>query len=291
MNRLKSLALYLICAISLCTIEAVEPPFVDDNDHPEVVPKWHRLVGNRGEKGHSGKTGKKGCKGRRGPKGFRGPRGFFGPQGAIGQTGPTGSTGATGPAGATGSTGGTGTTGPAGAIGADGAGVTPAFGSANLTSPTGPILPLTYTVPLQDTNEDFENVTFNDSTSTFTILRNAVYAIDYSVQIVFPSSMSTVSGPATMQLFISGFPSPTTVADELMPVPLFGTPWHSPYASYVALSSGARHILRNLYINDTVSLQITSLPAGLQGFFDDYNRSSPNAQIIAYVSIHKVGDL
>ena len=311
MNRLKTIALYLICTISLCTIEAANPPFIDDTDHQETVQKWHRLTRVRGLKGHSGKRGKHGHTGKRGPRGFKGYRGLTGPSGATGHTGktgaigPTGVAGATGPTGTTGSTGPTGPTGPTGITGPtgpDGADLTASFGTAVLPGPTGSsgilISSVPYTIPLIGTNELFNNITFDNTTNTFKIGvgGTAVYAIDYSVQILYPSATSTVSGPpATIEVLFTGTSSPAAVADELMPVPLFGSPWTSPPTpatyTYTAVSSGKKQIIRSLTAGDTVSLVLNSLPSGLQGYLDDYYRSStptPRPQIIAYLSLHKV---
>jgi hypothetical protein len=330
MNRLKSIALCLIYAISLCKIEAVEPPFIDDNNQSEGVPKWHRLIGRRGSKGHRGKRGPTGPKGKKGSTGIRGLRGLTGDQGPTGPTGPTGligptgatgatglitgvtgpigftgfigaigPTGAIGSIGATGVSGATGATGATGVTGADGDDLIFSFGSAFLPGPTGPtgptgaISPLPFTIPLQATGEEFNNVSFDSVTNAFTVNLTAVYAIDYSVQILYPPSESTVAGPpATMEILFTGTSSPAPVADELIPVPLFGSPWTIPPApesySYVALSSGSKHIIRSLTAGDTVSLVLTALPSGLEGFFDDYNQDSSNVQIVAYVSLHKI---
>jgi len=311
MNRLKTIALYLICTISLCSVEAVDPPFIDDSHHPETVQKWHRLVRVRGPKGHSGKKGKHGHKGKRGQKGFKGFRGAAGSTGATGHSGKTGaagvtgSIGATGPTGAIGPTGATGATGPTGITGPtgpDGTNLTASFGSAFLPGPTSSsgilISAVPYTIPLIDTNELFNNISFNNSTNTFTIGAGgtAVYAIDYSVQILYPSATSSVSGPpATIEVHFTGTSSPAAVADELMPVPLFGSPWASPPSpinyAYTAVSSGKKQIIRSLTAGDTVSLVLNSLPSGLQGYLDDYYRSStptPPPQIIAYLSLYKI---
>jgi hypothetical protein len=203
----------------------------------------------------------------------------------TGPTGPTGVTGTTGFAGRTGST------------GPDG--ISLSFGSATLTGPTGPtanipITPLPYIVPLNMNTELLNGVSFNNGTNTFTIGTSGIYTIDYSVQILFSGTITPqIQGPpATIGMVISGVSPPAPVEDELFPSSLFGAPWAIPPApqsyTYLSLSSGTRHIVRSLSSGDTLQLQITSLPAPLLGFFDDYAKSSTPPTIVAFASLHKI---
>lgn len=329
MNRLKILALHSACITLLCAAQAVEPPYLTNDSQSETVPKWHRLIGRRGAKGGRGKRGEKGEKGKRGkrgcpgPKGDEGVKGDTGPQGpqgpaGVSSVGPAGPTGPTGPVGAMGATGATGITGATGAsvvgptgaagatgnvgatgpTGADGANLLSAFGSGVLPAPTGPsgiaIAPLPFTVPLEDSQEELTNVTFDSETSTFTIGVTGMYAIDYSVQIVFPPTEETVltGPPATMQVLLYGASTPETVADELIPTPIFASPWVTPPTpesyNYIALSSGTRHFIRSLQSGNTVSLVLTALPTELLGYFDQYGKLDPEVKIVASLAIHKI---
>lgn len=303
MNRLKGFALCLICMCATLCIEAFEPPFIDRDDQSDLVPKWHRLIGRRGEKGGRGKRGKKGKRGKEGTRGLKGVRGATGSLGHTGKQGKKGKKGPRGVIGTTGTTGGTGATGVTGPTGPNGIFVDPAFGSATLTGPTGgtaqiPITPVPFTVPLKTGQEIFQGVTFNDLTSTFTITQGGVFAIDYFVQILFESAANVQGPPATIQLVISGVLPPSPVQDELFPTPLYGNlPWGgstpASYTNYVALTSGTKHIVRNLFAGDTLQLQINSLPVATGGmiraFFDDYAKTANPPIVVAYASVHKIG--
>ncbi|MGW6192228.1 Gly-Xaa-Xaa repeat protein, partial [Bacillus cereus] len=142
-------------------------------------------------------TGATGPQGLRGVTGATGPQGLRGATGATGATGPQGLrgvTGATGPQGlrgATGATGATGSQGPAGAQGATGA-----------TGPSGTPLPVTIAAIGNSNpqtispgtniqfNQVFElnNLFFNDTSDTLTILETGVYDISFSASTTFPGS-------------------------------------------------------------------------------------------------------
>ena len=117
--------------------------------------------------------------------GATGATGAQGPAGAQGATGPQGPQGIQGPAGATGATG---AQGPAGAQGATGPADTPipvtiaAIGNSNPQT----ISPGTNI----QFNQVFElnNITFNDTSDTLTILETGVYDISFSASTTFPGS-------------------------------------------------------------------------------------------------------
>ncbi|MBJ8095348.1 Gly-Xaa-Xaa repeat protein [Bacillus cereus] len=126
-----------------------------------------------------------------GATGATGPTGPTGPQGLRGVTGATGATGATGPQGlrgVTGATGATGATGPQGLRGATGPSGTPlpvtiaAIGNSNPQT----ISPGTNI----QFNQVFElnNLSFNDTSDTLTILETGVYDISFSASTTFPGS-------------------------------------------------------------------------------------------------------
>ncbi|MDA1834477.1 Gly-Xaa-Xaa repeat protein, partial [Bacillus cereus group sp. BY142LC] len=126
-----------------------------------------------------------------GATGPQGPQGIQGPAGATGATGATGAQGAQGPAGATGATGPQGIQGPAGATGATGA-----------TGPAGTPIPVTIAAIGNSNaqtispgmniqfNQVFEinNIDFNDTTDTLTVLETGVYDISFSASTTFPGS-------------------------------------------------------------------------------------------------------
>ncbi|EJR78586.1 hypothetical protein IK7_04202, partial [Bacillus cereus VD156] len=117
-----------------------------------------------------------------------GATGAQGVQGPAGATGATGAQGIQGPAGATGATGAQGIQGPAGATGATGPAGTPipvtiaAIGNSNAQT----ISPGTNI----QFNQVFEinNINFNDTADTLTILETGVYDISFSASTTFPGS-------------------------------------------------------------------------------------------------------
>ncbi|MFB5545373.1 Gly-Xaa-Xaa repeat protein [Bacillus cereus] len=151
-------------------------------------------TGPQGPQGAQGPAGVQGATGPQGPQGIQGPAGATGPQGPQGIQGPAGATGATGaqgvqgPAGATGATGAQGAQGPAGATGATGPAGTPipvtiaAIGNSNAQT----ISPGTNI----QFNQVFEinNINFNDTADTLTILETGVYDISFSASTTFPGS-------------------------------------------------------------------------------------------------------
>ncbi|MEV5109209.1 collagen-like protein, partial [Bacillus sp. LBA3-1-1.1] len=126
-----------------------------------------------------------------GATGPQGLRGATGATGATGPQGPRGATGATGPQGLRGVTGATGATGPQGLRGATGA-----------TGPAGTPIPVTIAAIGNSNpqtispgtniqfNQVFElnNITFNDTSDTLTILETGVYDISFSASTTFPGS-------------------------------------------------------------------------------------------------------
>ncbi|MGN4768251.1 Gly-Xaa-Xaa repeat protein [Bacillus cereus group sp. MYBK216-2] len=141
--------------------------------------------------GGGGATGATGATGPQGPAGATGATGPPGPAGATGATGPQGPQGAQGPAGAQGATGPQGPQGiqgPAGATGATGPAGTPipvtiaAIGNSNAQT----ISPGTNI----QFNQVFEinNINFNDTADTLTILETGVYDISFSASTTFPGS-------------------------------------------------------------------------------------------------------
>ncbi|PER27466.1 collagen-like repeat preface domain-containing protein, partial [Bacillus cereus] len=123
-----------------------------------------------------------------GPQGPRGATGATGATGPQGPRGATGATGATGPQGLRGATGATGATGPQGLRGATGPAGTPipvtiaAIGNSNPQT----ISPGTNI----QFNQVFElnNITFNDTSDTLTVLETGVYDISFSASTTFPGS-------------------------------------------------------------------------------------------------------
>jgi hypothetical protein len=169
---------------------------------------------------------------------------------------------------------------------------------------------LPYVVPIINSGEDPSlNIVFDNSTGNnkFTIGLEGEYAIDYFLQVVHlagATGTTLLGPPVTMQIaFDASAPSvpiPAAVQDELLPVPIFASPWTPPSPisfPYTAVSSGTKHIVRHLYPNNTVQLQITQLPVmaigatGATGYvptyLDAYNTNDPE-KIVAYVSIHKI---
>ena len=147
--------------------------------------------GPQGIQGPAGATGATGAQGAQGPAGAtgatgpQGPQGVQGPAGATGATGPQGPQGVQGPAGATGATG---PQGPAGATGATGPAGTPipvtiaAIGNSNAQT-ISPGMNIQF-------NQVFEinNIDFNDTTDTLTVLETGVYDISFSASTTFPGS-------------------------------------------------------------------------------------------------------
>ncbi|MGE6548681.1 Gly-Xaa-Xaa repeat protein [Bacillus mycoides] len=170
------------------------------------------IQGTQGPAGAQGATGLQGPQGIQGPVGAQGPAGATGAQGAqgpAGATGAQGAQGAQGPAGATGAQGAQGaqgTQGPAGATGAQGAqgaqGPAGATGAQGATGPSGTPIPVTIAAIGNSNpqtispgtniqfNQVFElnNLIFNDTSDTLTILETGVYDISFSASTTFPSS-------------------------------------------------------------------------------------------------------
>ncbi|MFA2691173.1 Gly-Xaa-Xaa repeat protein [Bacillus mycoides] len=166
-------------------------------------------TGPQGLRGATGATGPQGLRGVTGATGATGPQGLRGVTGATGATGPqglrgvTGATGATGPQGLRGVTGATGATGPQGLRGATGAtGATGPQGLRGATGPSGKPLPVTIAAIGNSNpqtispgtniqfNQVFElnNLIFNDTSDTLTILETGVYDISFSASTTFPGS-------------------------------------------------------------------------------------------------------
>ncbi|OWW08788.1 collagen-like repeat preface domain-containing protein, partial [Bacillus sp. MB353a] len=141
--------------------------------------------GATGATGPQGPQGVQGPAGATGATGPQGPQGVQGPAGATGATGPQGPQGVQGPAGATGATG---PQGPAGATGATGPAGTPipvtiaAIGNSNAQT-ISPGMNIQF-------NQVFEinNIDFNDTTDTLTVLETGVYDISFSASTTFPGS-------------------------------------------------------------------------------------------------------
>ncbi|MED4676987.1 Gly-Xaa-Xaa repeat protein [Bacillus nitratireducens] len=165
--------------------------------------------GLRGATGATGATGPQGLRGVTGATGATGPQGLRGATGATGPQGPrgaTGATGATGPQGLRGATGATGPQGPRGATGATGAtgpqGLRGATGATGATGPAGTPIPVTIAAIGNSNpqtispgtniqfNQVFElnNITFNDTSDTLTVLETGVYDISFSASTTFPGS-------------------------------------------------------------------------------------------------------
>ncbi|CJV85512.1 collagen-like cell surface-anchored protein SclF [Streptococcus pneumoniae] len=157
-------------------------------------------TGAQGPAGVQGATGAQGPAGAQGATGPQGPAGAQGATGATGAQGPAGAQGATGPqgpAGAQGATGATGAQGPAGATGATGA-----QGATGATGPAGTPIPVTIAAIGNSNaqtispgmniqfNQVFEinNIDFNDTTDTLTVLETGVYDISFSASTTFPGS-------------------------------------------------------------------------------------------------------
>ncbi|MBG9617483.1 Gly-Xaa-Xaa repeat protein, partial [Bacillus cereus] len=150
--------------------------------------------GAQGVQGPAGATGATGAQGAQGPAGATGAQGVQGPAGA---TGAQGAQGVQGPAGATGATGAQGAQGPAGATGATGA-----QGATGATGPAGTPIPVTIAAIGNSNaqtispgmniqfNQVFEinNINFNDTTDTLTVLETGVYDISFSASTTFPGS-------------------------------------------------------------------------------------------------------
>ncbi|MEC2743050.1 Gly-Xaa-Xaa repeat protein [Bacillus cereus] len=162
--------------------------------------------GAQGPAGVQGATGPQGPQGIQGPAGATGAQGAQGPAGATGATGPQGPQGIQGPAGATGATGPQGIQGPAGATGATGAtgpqGIQGPAGATGATGPAGTPIPVTIAAIGNSNaqtispgmniqfNQVFEinNIDFNDTTDTLTVLETGVYDISFSASTTFPGS-------------------------------------------------------------------------------------------------------
>lgn len=163
-------------------------------------------TGPQGPAGAQGATGPQGPQGAQGPAGVQGATGPQGPQGIQGPAGAQGATGPQGPAGATGAQGPQGIQGPAGATGAQGAqgpaGATGAQGATGATGPAGTPIPVTIAAIGNSNpqtispgtniqfNQVFEinNINFNDTADTLTILETGVYDISFSASTTFPGS-------------------------------------------------------------------------------------------------------
>ncbi|PFA49126.1 collagen-like repeat preface domain-containing protein [Bacillus anthracis] len=171
--------------------------------------------GPQGIQGPAGATGATGAQGAQGPAGAtgatgpQGPQGIQGPAGATGATGPQGPQGVQGPAGATGPqgaqgpAGATGATGPQGPQGVQGVqGPAGATGATGATGPAGTPIPVTIAAIGNSNaqtispgmniqfNQVFEinNIDFNDTTDTLTVLETGVYDISFSASTTFPGS-------------------------------------------------------------------------------------------------------
>ncbi|MGH1131059.1 Gly-Xaa-Xaa repeat protein [Bacillus mycoides] len=160
-------------------------------------------TGPQGLRGATGATGTTGPQGLRGATGATGPQGLRGVTGATGATGPQGLRGVTGATGATGPQGLRGVTGPQGLRGATGAtGATGPQGLRGATGPSGKPLPVTIAAIGNSNpqtispgtniqfNQVFElnNLIFNDTSDTLTILETGVYDISFSASTTFPGS-------------------------------------------------------------------------------------------------------
>ncbi|PEQ37870.1 collagen-like repeat preface domain-containing protein [Bacillus cereus] len=166
-------------------------------------------TGPQGPRGATGATGPQGLRGVTGATGATGPQGLRGATGATGATGPQGprgATGATGPQGLRGATGATGPQGLRGATGATGAtgpqGLRGATGATGATGPAGTPIPVTIAAIGNSNpqtispgtniqfNQVFElnNITFNDTSDTLTVLETGVYDISFSASTTFPGS-------------------------------------------------------------------------------------------------------
>ncbi|MGG1137688.1 Gly-Xaa-Xaa repeat protein [Bacillus mycoides] len=160
-------------------------------------------TGPQGPRGATGATGTTGPQGLRGATGATGPQGLRGVTGATGATGPQGLRGVTGATGATGPQGLRGVTGPQGLRGATGAtGATGPQGLRGATGPSGKPLPVTIAAIGNSNpqtispgtniqfNQVFElnNLIFNDTSDTLTILETGVYDISFSASTTFPGS-------------------------------------------------------------------------------------------------------
>ncbi len=157
-------------------------------------------IGPTGPQGPQGIQGPAGATGAQGAQGTQGPAGATGAQGAQGAQGPAGATGAQGAQGPAGATGAQGAQGPAGATGAQGT-QGPA-GATGATGPSGTPLPVTIAAIGNSNpqtispgtniqfNQVFElnNLIFNDTSDTLTILETGVYDISFSASTTFPGS-------------------------------------------------------------------------------------------------------
>ncbi|AJG95984.1 Gly-Xaa-Xaa repeat protein [Bacillus tropicus] len=179
---------------------------------PQGIQGPAGATGATGAQGAQGPAGATGATGPQGPQGIQGPAGATGATGPQGIQGPAGATGATGPqgiqgpAGATGATGAQGAQGPAGATGATGPqgiqGPAGATGATGATGPAGTPIPVTIAAIGNSNaqtispgmniqfNQVFEinNIDFNDTTDTLTVLETGVYDISFSASTTFPGS-------------------------------------------------------------------------------------------------------
>ncbi|MCZ6940404.1 collagen-like protein [Bacillus mycoides] len=200
------------------TIGPTGPQGIQGTQGPAGAQGATGLQGPQGIQGPTGAQGAQGPAGATGAQGAQGPAGATGAQGAQGPAGATGAQGAQGPAGATGAqgaqgpagaTGAQGAQGPAGATGAQGAqgpagatGAQGAQGPAGATGPSGTPLPVTIAAIGNSNpqtispgtniqfNQVFElnNLIFNDTSDTLTILETGVYDISFSASTTFPGS-------------------------------------------------------------------------------------------------------
>ncbi|MGH0941015.1 Gly-Xaa-Xaa repeat protein [Bacillus mycoides] len=192
--------------VNCCTIDKLIKLIIEIQT---ILVKYGSGCLGGGATGATGATGPQGLRGVTGATGATGPQGLRGVTGATGATGPqglrgaTGATGATGPQGLRGVTGATGATGPQGLRGATGAtGATGPQGLRGATGPSGKPLPVTIAAIGNSNpqtispgtniqfNQVFElnNLIFNDTSDTLTILETGVYDISFSASTTFPGS-------------------------------------------------------------------------------------------------------
>ncbi|HDR7591588.1 TPA: Gly-Xaa-Xaa repeat protein [Bacillus mycoides] len=192
--------------VNCCTIDKLIKLIIEIQT---ILVKYGSGCLGGGATGATGATGPQGLRGVTGATGATGPQGLRGVTGATGATGPqglrgvTGATGATGPQGLRGATGATGATGPQGLRGVTGAtGATGPQGLRGATGPSGKPLPVTIAAIGNSNpqtispgtniqfNQVFElnNLIFNDTSDTLTILETGVYDISFSASTTFPGS-------------------------------------------------------------------------------------------------------
>jgi hypothetical protein len=169
-----------------------------------------------------------------------------------------------------------------------------AFGSAYFSEYTPTSISAPFIVPFTGFGPAHLVTLPSSPNYALTVLQPGTFAVDYFVKVHFiQNPPATLSGPPlTIQVLFSGAGSPTSVEDELIPVPIYGAFWTPPATSnwytYNALSSGTRHIVRTLAANNTVQLLINAIPANMDKTVLDYFRPD-NMVISAYVAIHQIG--